>query len=252
MRNRLIRLFHTSDVHIGERDVGGAAAWEDQGRLCVQTLVDHTLAENVDLIIVAGDFFDHNGVSEILLQSVAEQLSRLPIPILMLPGNHDCLVPGAALNRLLESRAIPTLHVFADGKGATYHHPALDLAVWGKAHVGYGPDIFPLRGVPPRGSEQWQLAVAHGHLLSDSALTTGAYVITQNELAGCQRDYVCLGHWMRMTNVSVEGVPAWYSGSPIWEGSIALVELGDDSVRVARYALPAVLPRANSRFSRYV
>ena len=55
----------------------------------------------VDAVLVAGDVFDDNAVGMDLLQQASEALAAFaPIPVLLLPGNHDHADERGALARL--------------------------------------------------------------------------------------------------------------------------------------------------------
>ena len=56
-----------------------------------QQVVDRALADQVDLLLIAGDLFDHNRVSDDSVAFVRAELARLSMPVVILPGNHDCL-----------------------------------------------------------------------------------------------------------------------------------------------------------------
>ena len=84
-----VRLLHASDIHVGDIHV-------DKGDP-VKPLVDAALAERVDAVLLVGDIFDHNRVPTEVGQPLVDELARLDVPVVVLPGNHDCLVPDADL-----------------------------------------------------------------------------------------------------------------------------------------------------------
>ena len=55
------------------------------------------LAERVDAVLLVGDIFDHNRMPTEVGQALVDELARLDVPVVVLPGNHDCLVPDADL-----------------------------------------------------------------------------------------------------------------------------------------------------------
>ncbi|MFC2071909.1 metallophosphoesterase [Chloroflexota bacterium] len=64
---------HTSDLHL--ESLGGRACHS------LEALVNLAIKTKVDLVIVAGDLFDHNRVDESLVSFVVEQLQRLPVHV---------------------------------------------------------------------------------------------------------------------------------------------------------------------------
>jgi hypothetical protein len=150
-----VRILHTSDVHIGD-SFGHADA--------VGTLVDLALAHQVDAMVIVGDFFDNNRVETEMGQAVVDELRRLPVPVIVLPGNHDPLLVGTIYDRIVMPDHV---RVITAPEGETVTFVELDLDIWGKPHMSYD-DNRPLAGLPPRGESTWQLALAHGQLVQSS------------------------------------------------------------------------------------
>jgi exonuclease SbcD len=213
-----LRILHTSDLHIGD-----SFSRDD----AVGALVDLGLTHQVDLMVIVGDFFDNNRVETHVAQAVVDQLQRLPVPVVVLPGNHDPLLVGTIYDRVV----LPDhVRVLTAPDGETVSLTELDIDIWGKPHISYD-DVRPLAGLPPRGGATWQLALAHGQLVQSSDDLRRAYLITSEEIAGSERDYVALGHWDVQRDVSAGAVRAWYSGSPSRKAVCALVTMtrdGDD------------------------
>src|SRR5581483_3848321 len=147
---RPLRLVHTSDVHLDDgvelpaRALAGA--------------VDATLAIGADLLVVAGDLFDHNRVSDAVVERFLREADRLPAPPLVLPGNHDAYGADSVYRRdLFRGAAVRVL----DGEPLLF--PELQLEVWGRPVVDHSPANRPLHGVPARQGDGWFVVVAHGH-----------------------------------------------------------------------------------------
>jgi DNA repair exonuclease SbcCD nuclease subunit len=224
-----VRLLHASDVHVDDRPDG------DRGLV---QLVDAALAQDVDAVVLVGDTFDNNRVSPATAQLVAETLDRLRVPVVVLPGNHDPVMEGSVYDRV----ELPDhVTVLRSPEGASLELDTLGVELWGRAHHAYD-DNRPLADPPPRGRQPWQVALAHGHLVRTADDRHRSYLITSEEIAACDRDYVALGHWDVQQDVSAGGVTAWYSGSPTRFAMSALVTLSSGidgrSVRVASLPLP--------------
>src|SRR6266849_1954904 len=59
---RPLRVLHTADVHLESDGYGDAhqqAAHTERGRRIFQRIVDRALTDKVDLLLIAGDLFDH-------------------------------------------------------------------------------------------------------------------------------------------------------------------------------------------------
>ncbi|MCU0632513.1 MAG: metallophosphoesterase [Methanolinea sp.] len=64
------------------------------------TVLNLAKKNNVDFVIIAGDTFEHNDVDEIVVKKTVDILNQFaPIPVFILPGNHDPFLPGAIWDR---------------------------------------------------------------------------------------------------------------------------------------------------------
>jgi len=218
-----LRLLHASDLHVGDIHV-------DQGDP-VRPLVDAAISEGVDAVLLVGDIFDHNRVPTEVGQQLADELARLDVPVIVLPGNHDCLVPDAVWHRV---DLPPNVHLMTDSAGHHVEPDDLDVSFWGRPHPTYA-DIKPLGGLPPRsGRRTWDVVLAHGHMVLRAEDLHRAYQITPDEIAASDRDYVALGHWDVPHDMSAGDVTARYSGSASRFGVCALVTLTIDETGARR------------------
>lgn len=250
--SRPIRILHTSDVHLGaHRPADGEhhARRRDRMHATFARVVDLAVAERVDLMLVAGDFFDHVRVSHDTIRFAVEQLARVPAPVVILPGNHDHVGEGAIYERVDFAAETGNVRVIGTNEGETLTFPSLDLALWGRADHGGRRAYRPLEAPPSRGRERWQLAIAHGHYVPPGESSDRSYLIYAEEIEACGRDYVAMGHWDRFVEVRHGDVTACYSGAPeslgphssVVSGVVALVTLDDaagviiDARRVAMH-----------------
>lgn len=227
-----LRVLHTSDAHVGD------AMLQDRGVGAVRGVVDLALREQVDLVLLAGDLYDSNRVAQDIADAVGRELARLPMTAVLLPGNHDPLDTDSVIRRTpLGDR----VRVVGTKGGEIVRLPA--VTIWGKPHLSYADDLFPLAGAPARSEEPWHLVIAHGHLVRDAADRIRSYRIEPEEIAAAGCDYLALGHWDVPHDVSQGDVVAHYSGSPARRGVCALVDLervnGTRAVRVEQRAVPA-------------
>ena len=109
------RILHTSDLHLvslGDKACGS-----------LEALVNLAIKTKVDLVIIAGDLFDHNGVSDDLVGFVVQQLRRLPIYVAILPGNHDCLALNSVFDRWELWENCANVRVFRSPNGEIIDFP---------------------------------------------------------------------------------------------------------------------------------
>ena len=213
-------MLHTSDIHL-ERP-------GDIPSLCLEKLVDAAIEHEVDVVLIAGDLFDHNRIGEKVFGATLTQLRRLSVPVVILPGNHDCLIPGAVLGRpeLKESEGI---YVVDSLDGEILDMPSLGLSFWGRSLDSYETDMRPLAGLPavPR-RDRWNIVVAHGYHANGSSLSLRGLPISDEDIAGSMLwDYVALGHIPVFRCVSSERPVAYYSGAVSVVGTAVLVDFAE-------------------------
>jgi len=231
MEDREIVVAHSSDLHIG-----GGGAIDEFHPLC--RVLDASRNAEADILLLAGDVFDHNRLPLSVLDQVSQRLADAAMPVVILPGNHDCITSESVYRRG-GIQDVPGVSVIGlDAESVTFGDH--DLQVWGKAHFDY-KNMSPLSDPQPR-TARWQIAVAHGHYRSEPKDAHRGWLFDDDDIESTEADYVALGHWPSATAVGNGGVPAFYCGSPDLAQTINVVRMGKDGVRVARRAL-----RANGR-----
>ena len=234
-----IRILHTSDIHIDDYSFANNGRPDGRPGLAMKALVDFSILAKANMVVVAGDFFDYNPVDTETVQLALQELRRVPVPVIILPGNHDCLDQDSIYQRVLFSELAPNVHVFTAIEGERFSFPELDLAIWGKPISSHGDDFRPMGGVPPRGRERWQIAVAHGYYTVDSNDRTYSLQILEEEVVRSSYDYVALGHSAGFRCACDGPVKAYYSGSPSLYGTVIMVDLIEEgSVQVCAHQLP--------------
>jgi DNA repair exonuclease SbcCD nuclease subunit len=220
-----LRIVHSSDLHVGEGFT--EPLHNGDGTAGLRVVLAAARAANADAVILAGDTFEHNRLSAALLDRAAAMLADAPMPIVILPGNHDPAIADSVFHRAIA--APHNVHVIGVTDAAAVSFPDLALEIWGNAHRDYG-DSAPLAQPQPRRSF-WQIAVAHGHyapVADRSTKLRPGWLIGDDEIAATGADYVALGHWNRHARVGGETVVAYYSGSPDYAGTVNLVRLSPD------------------------
>ena len=212
-----VRLVHSSDIHVDSQAEDGTASL----RLVLATAQEL----EADVVILAGDTFEHNRLPLDLLADAARLLEGAGRPIVILPGNHDPIIPESAFHRG-RIGDIENVHVLGITHDEAVHFPEFDLEIWGYAHRDYG-NMAPLATARPRRA-RWHVAMAHGHyqpVLEPDVTLRPSWIITDSEIAATQADYLALGHWNRAIKVGDGSVAAYYSGSPDLAATVNLVRL---------------------------
>jgi DNA repair exonuclease SbcCD nuclease subunit len=220
---RDVVVVHSSDLHVDHdytaRLHGGDGT---AGLACVLKAARDLSA---DVVLLAGDTFDSHRVPESLIAQAASVIGAAALPVVLLPGNHDPAV-ATAIYRSGPLAAVKNLHVIGITHDEAVAFPELSLEVWGRAHRDYD-DMIPFATVRARQC-RWLIAMAHGHYEPKPDRGNGpqpSWLIGDDEIAATGADYVALGHWNRAVRVGNGVVPAYYSGSPEYAGTVNVVRL---------------------------
>ncbi len=117
-----MRILHFSDLHIGVENYGrvdpqtGLSTRLGDFLAALDEVVEHALANQVDLVLLAGDAYKGRDPSQTHQRALAQRLTRLSaagIPAFLLVGNHD--LPSAASRanavEIFGALQVPGIHV---------------------------------------------------------------------------------------------------------------------------------------------
>ena len=100
---KMVRFLHMADVQLGMRAQDATEVGERLRDARFDTLkccVELAESQEVDFVIIAGDLFEHNQVSAHTVSRAVQILQDSePIPVYILPGNHDWLDAGSVYER---------------------------------------------------------------------------------------------------------------------------------------------------------
>jgi DNA repair exonuclease SbcCD nuclease subunit len=233
---RDIVVVHSSDLHVDHDYTARLHGGDGTAGLGCVLAAARDLA--ADVVLLAGDTFDSHRVPQNLIEQAAAVIGAAALPVVILPGNHDPAI-ATAIYRDGPLKAVKNLHVIGVTHDDTVAFPDLALEVWGRPHRDYD-DMIPFETVRARGS-RWLIAMAHGHYQPKPDRSSGprpSWLIGDDDIAATGADYVALGHWNRAMRVGNGVVPAYYSGSPEYAGTVNVVRLSDSGgVTVTRAPL---------------
>jgi DNA repair exonuclease SbcCD nuclease subunit len=243
----MLRLIHTADVHLGARhdDLGEqASAQRERQFAAFKAGVDLALAEKVDLFLIAGDLFDSNVQPRRSVERVAAELKRLAqakIRTIIIPGTHD------VFDRSSIYRAYDLPVLAGDGPDDDFvtvldpDHPSIHLAscdvvihgpVFATKRAPHSPlkDLDAAKDAPAT----WRIGMVHGAIAIPGKTDRDEVVITTEEIAATNLDYLALGHWHSAQVGKAGSVTYAYAGAPEAvaldqdrAGKVLLVELSE-------------------------
>lgn len=212
-----VSFIHTADWQIGKQFAniqGDIAAFLREARFAaIKTIVALANHHQVDAILVAGDVFDANEVSDTTIRKTLNAMQGFTGPWVLLPGNHDSALAQSVWTRMNElaekteniilaleplpiTLAQGQLHVLP--APLKQRHEFRDLTEW-----------FTTYQVP---ESAFKVGLAHGSIegfLPESAEIHNMISLQRTETAAL--DYLALGDWHGQLQVSAK---AWYAGTP--------------------------------------
>ena len=204
-----LRMTHCSDIHI-EGDHYSEEHYKDGFVRVLKVAV----ANESDLIVLPGDLFDTNRTRGETIEWTMSQLADQPLPVVMIPGNHDCLQPGGVFERY-DFDQIPNVDMLTANEGELRMLDSLELAVWGKGMVEHCAEYFPIGDIPERpAGARWYLGMGHGIYVPDKRDTDRSSPVYEHQIAASPCDYIALGHHHAALEVHAGDTAAAYCGSP--------------------------------------
>lgn len=226
----MLRVIHTADWQIG-KPYGTVADEQKRFRLqqerfaAVGRIREAARLQQAELVLVAGDLFDSPTPATTAVLEVLELIGAIEVPVLVIPGNHDHGAPGTVWHRddfqrhqrqlapnlqlLLERRPLLLERAVVLPCPLLRNQDSSDPCQW-----LHGLDWSSLPADLPR------IVLAHGGVQGfggrdydrDEEAQAGANnLIDLAALPAEQVDYIALGDWHNLKQVSVQ---AWYPGTP--------------------------------------
>jgi len=214
----MTKIMHTADIHLGVRFKGLGKAG-DRVRSALKSaftaMIDKAIEEKVDAMVIAGDLFDSNSVSNSLKRFALSEIQRLEdIPCVLLPGNHDCLEDGS-LYLSLDADEIPqNLHLLIDTEKPYVHFEDKQLTFYGMPNLSNRSKANPVSSVERQDFEGKHILLAHGSYMIPNKTSDDDHPFGLEDIDNSGFDYVALGHWHSTFELPTTATKAAYCGSP--------------------------------------
>jgi len=229
-----LNILHTADVHLdldGYVSDAHTPSSRHINHQAFSTVIDLAIQDNVDLLLIAGDLFDSNRPRGDVVDFAIQELRRAGRPIVVIPGNHDCLDTQSIYRQANLPAACPNLLLIAHPNGEQHRLAAPNVVLWGRGMVEHEPSYRPLGGIPRPQGDAWHIALGHGFFMEEDVPSYRSSPIYAAEIRASGWDYVALGHCHAFADVSQGPVTAYYSGAPGFfpgapgaDGHVALVQ----------------------------
>lgn len=200
----MLRFLHTADLHLGMRltrfshdTISRVREARFESLQQIRSEADRAERE-YQFIIVAGDLFDDVRVPREIARRAFDLLDDFPIPLLVIPGNHDPCEPGAMWEmapwnqpepqriRLLREREpfrdLPGVSIFPC---PVFRKTAFeDPTAW-------------IADYPRTADDGFRVGIAHGSVMDRPNLPEDDHPIAPDAPERLDLDYLALGHWHR-------------------------------------------------------
>jgi DNA repair protein SbcD/Mre11 len=237
-----MKLAHLADLHLGFRQFDrltprGTNQREADVADAFRRAVDDLVAQQPDLIVIAGDVFHSVRPTNPAILHLFQQLQRVRValpdtPVVVIAGNHD--TPRSSetgtILRLYEALGID---VVVDAARRLVF-PKLDCAVLAVPHQALAQPERP--ALRPERDAAINILLLHGEVegvigIDPTIAEYGGVALTRADLGAAQWDYVALGHYHVAHEVAAN---AWYPGALEYTSTNPWGELRDE----ARARLP--------------
>lgn len=218
-----VTFIHTSDFQLGMTrwflSPSAQSRFDDDREEAVVRLGELATETGAEFIVVAGDVFEHNSLNTSTLLRSKEVLKNLPVPVYLLPGNHDPLVADS----IFFNSFADNVHVIADSEpievrsgveivGAPYLSKRANYDLVRRA-------LEPLEPLDRASGAVARIAVGHGQVESrageaeDSDADTIDLAFVEDCIDRGVIDYLALGDTHSTASLGRTG-KVWFSGSP--------------------------------------
>ncbi|MFT3720553.1 metallophosphoesterase family protein [Pseudorhodoferax sp.] len=209
------RFLHTADWQIGRQfatlSAENAPLLTEARFTAVERLAALAARERVDAVLVAGDVFDAQTVSDRTLRRLFGLLDGYAGPWLLLPGNHDAALAESVWTRAQRLHAVPAnAHLLLAPEAHRFDGFAVLPAPLTQRHTHADLTDWFDRAETPAGLPR--IGMAHGSVQGILAEDIdAANPIAPDRAARARLDYLALGDWHGCKRIDAR---TWYAGTP--------------------------------------
>lgn len=212
-----MHFLHTADWqigrHYGQFDPQDAAFLEEARLDVIETIATHARERAVDAVLVAGDVFDTQAVSDRTVRRLFAALEGFAGPWILIAGNHDAALADSVWTRARRLGCVPErLHIpeqtgvilLPDCSAAILAAPLRQRHTYDDV-----TEAFDRLDTP----EGWlRIGLAHGSIAGRLPDTVDiSNPIAPDRAARARLDYLALGDWHGCLQI---GPRTWYAGTP--------------------------------------
>ncbi len=219
------RFIHTADIHLDTSFSGSGFPSPLGGRKreairrTFRRILEDARTHAVDILLIAGDLFEHDRVTPDTIEFLKQQFESLgAIRVFISPGNHDPFIHGSCYR---VEKWPPNVHIFREETFLPAELPDLGVRIWGFGFTHNQVEMHPFLTLPLLPSDLTNIVITHASDIT--RVPSGKFrhaPFTIDEVAGKNVHYCALGHYHRQGPVAneIDGTQVWYSGIPEGRG----------------------------------
>lgn len=210
-----VSFIHMADLHLDTPfsslgDVDKANIRRDELLNCIRNITEWIIAQNIELLIISGDFFEDKWVNGSTILAVKNLFSELyKTEIVICPGNHDPLKENSYYKA---SEWGTNVHILEDSQQVLYLEK-YNTYIYSMGSRGDVKKDYPVIISKEISSDRFNFLVVHGTV--DMPFEEDNYnSITSKDLFSLGMDYVALGHMHCYSLIQNEKTVIINPGSP--------------------------------------
>lgn len=212
----MARILHAADFHLdtpfSSMSAEHAAELRRAQKSALEAMVALANRAGVDMLLLAGDLLDSEGLYRETRSFLPELLSGTRARVFIAPGNHDRY---SASSPYAEERFSDNVHIFCRPVIEAVELPELGCTVWGAGFDSRYIDSALLGGFSVPQDGRCHIMVMHGDPNPGSMYNP----VTEADVAASGLDYLALGHVHAYGGVLKAGKTTWaWPGCPQGRG----------------------------------
>ncbi|HHW47195.1 MAG TPA: DNA repair exonuclease [Clostridiaceae bacterium] len=194
---RVLKFLHCADIHLDApfTSLANAAGKSSERRQDLRQvfikIIDVAQNENVDILLISGDLYEHDYVKKSTIYFVNDQFNRIPdVEVFIVPGNHDPYVAGSYYRNFSFA---DNVHILTQEKPC-FEAAGLGVCVYGLGFMDFYSEK-PFTGqLKPVDKQAINILMVHGTL--DMNIGNDVYnPVSSGELERLGMDYIAFGHF---------------------------------------------------------
>ncbi len=189
----MVKILHTADMHLDSpftiMDASMSHARRSDLRAAFTSMMMYIKDNNIDLVLIAGDMFEHEYITKSTVNLVLGEFAKLPqCKFVIAPGNHDPYTPESVYKK---TEFPKNVYIFTSPDVSMFSFDDLGVDVYGYAFTKPYMAKCPAVGRMPVSPDRINILLAH----ADTSSPISKYApFTEGDISRCGYDYVALGH----------------------------------------------------------